>query len=129
MKRQEIIEEIYQAIETYGLMKTISKLFGVGARIELPFSETVCNSSIESLNLSVRSYNGLKRTGLSTVGNVVDYIQEDKLLNIRNLGKNSRAEINVRIYEFGYSCLSERAKKEFVEKLFELNDNMYKTSG
>ena len=62
------------------------------------------------------------------VDKIINYMQEDKLLNIRNLGKNSKAEINVRIYEFGYNCLSERARKEFAKNLFELNKDMYKTT-
>ena len=128
MEEYKIVEEIYQAIETHGLMKTIGKLFGAGARIRLPFSERACNTKIDDLNLSVRSYNGLMRAGLTTVDKIIDYMQEDKLLNIRNLGKNSKAEINVRIYEFGYNCLSERARKEFAKNLFELNKDMYKTS-
>ena len=128
MEEYKIVEELYQAIETHGLMKTIGKVFGAGARIRLPFTERGCNTLIENLNLSVRSYNGLKRAGISTVGEVVDRVQNDSLLNIRNLGKNSKAEINVRIYEFGYNYLSERARKEFAKNLFELNKDMYKTS-
>lgn len=54
-------------------------------------------------------------------------MQEDRLLTIRSLGKNSRAEINVRIYEFGYENLTQQQRKNFVRTLFELNqDKLYK---
>ena len=121
MEEHKVVEEIYQAIETHGLIPTIKRLFGAGKRIQLPFSETSCNTEIEQLDLSVRSYNCLKRAGLHTVSKVIDAMREDSLWKIRNLGKNSRTEIHVRIYEFGYYSLTERGKKNFVKSLLELN--------
>lgn len=125
MEEYKVVEEIYQAIETHGLMPTIKRLFGAGTRIQLPFSESSCNTEIEKLELSVRSYNCLKRAGLNTVSNVIDAMHGDSLWKIRNLGKNSRAEIHVRIYEFGYYSLTERGKKNFVKSLLELNKDRY----
>mgnify|MGYP002518398487 CR=1 FL=1 len=125
MEEYKLIEEIYQTIETHGLMVAIEKYFGVGARIQLPFSESSCNTEIEKLDLSVRSYNCLKRAGLHTVNNVIDAMNGDSLWKIRNLGKNSRAEIHLRIYEFGYYNLSEKWRKDFVKTMLELNrDNI-----
>ena len=63
MEKNKIIEELYQAIETFGLMPTIGKVFGVGTRIQIPFSESACNTKLEDLDWSVRSYNCLKRAG------------------------------------------------------------------
>ena len=128
MEEYKVIEEIYQAIETHGLMPTIKRLFGAGTRIELPFSETSCNTEIEKLDLSVRSYNCLKRAGLHTVSKIIDAMHEDSLWKIRSLGKNSRAEIHVRIYEFGYYSLTERGKKNFVKALLDLNKDRYTVS-
>lgn len=125
MEEYKVIEEIYQAIENNGLMPTIKKFFGAGTRIELPFSEKSCNTEIENLDFSVRSYNCLKRAGLHTVSNVIDAMHEDSLLKIRSLGKNSSAEIYVKIYEFGYYSLTERGKKNFVKSLLELNKDKY----
>lgn len=125
MEEYKVVEEIYQAIETYGLMPTIKRLFGAGTRIQLPFSETSCNTEIDQLDLSVRSYNCLKRAGLHTVGKIIDAMHEDSLWKIRSLGKKSRAEIRVMIYEFGYSSLTERSKKNFAKSLLELNKDRY----
>ena len=125
MEENKVIEEIYQAIECHGLMETIKKLFGAGTKIQLAFSDSACNTEIEKLNLSIRSYNCLKRAGLNTVDKVIDAMQENKLWSIRNLGKGSRAEIHVRIYEFGYYNLNERDKKNFVKSLLELNKDRY----
>ena len=50
---------------------------------------------ITELNLSVRSYNCLKRAGCNTVGDILDLIDEEGngLRRIRNLGSRSEAEI------------------------------------
>lgn len=125
MEEYKVVNEIYQAIETFGLMPTIKRFFGVGTKIKLPFSTASCNTEIEKLELSVRSYNCLKRANLHTVDKIIDAIQEGKLLAIRNLGKNSLAEIRVKIYEFGYDQLCEKHKKEFVKTLLELNKDKY----
>ena len=114
-------KEIYQTIETQGLMVAIEKYFGAGAIIQLTFSESSCKTEIEKLNLSVRSYNCLKRAGLYTVNDVIEAIKENSLWKIRNLGKNSIAEIHVRIYEFGYYNLSEKGRWDFVETMLGLN--------
>lgn len=125
MQEYRVVEEIYQAIETFGLMSTIKRLFGAGTRIRLPFSKSSCDTEIERLDLSVRSYNCLKRANLHSIDKVMDAMQEGKLPAIRSLGRNSLAEIRVKIYEFGYSKLNERARKEFVRNLLELNKDKY----
>jgi SpoVK/Ycf46/Vps4 family AAA+-type ATPase len=62
---------------------------------------------IEKLDLSVRSYNCLKRAGLNTVGEIAAHSQNWLLCNVRNLGRKSMEEItgklmplNVFISEF-----------------------------
>ena len=123
MEKQNIIDTLYQTIENYGLMPTMKRL-GAGIRIQLPFSQIYRNVPIEVLNLTVRSYNGLKRSGIETVNELIDYINQEKLLTIRNLGKNSNAEIKVRVYEYGYNCLTEKEKKDFIKNLLDLNKNI-----
>ena len=118
---QMAVEELYTAIERYGLLTIVKKLFGVGAKIQMPFSESVCDTAVTALNLSVRSVNCLMKAGLKTVEHVIDAIHEDTLLKIRNLGHNSRAEIRMRVCEFGYDQLSEKGRKQFVQNLIELN--------
>ncbi len=57
--------------------------------------------SLEEMNLSVRSYNSLKRAGCSTVGDILDAMGEegDGLRRIRNLGTRSEAEIKEKLEE------------------------------
>ena len=109
------------AIEKYGLMETIGELFGAGAQIKMDFKERALKTHVDELGLSVRSHNCLMRAGLDTIEKVIDAMQENKIGTIRSLGAKSKAEIHVRIYEFGYDSMDEKARKEFVKSLVELN--------
>ena len=55
---------------------------------------------IEDLNLSVRAYNCLKRSGLMTVGPVLEK-SEDELLALRNFGRKSYDELRDKLDELG----------------------------
>ena len=59
------------------------------------------DTPIEALHPSVRAYNGLKRTGLLTVGRVLE-TGDDDLLSIRNFGWKSFDELTQRLIELGY---------------------------
>ncbi len=58
--------------------------------------------TVEELDLSVRSYNCLKRAGINTVDELVRKTEED-LMKVRNLGKKSLAEITEKLVELGLS--------------------------
>ena len=58
------------------------------------------NTPIEDLNLSVRAYNCLKRSGLMTVGSVLEK-SEDELLSLRNFGRKSYDELRDKLVELG----------------------------
>lgn len=59
---------------------------------------------IEELDLSVRVFNSLKRTGITTVGDVLDMLDRgpDAMLAIRNFGEKSLDELVERLREKGY---------------------------
>jgi DNA-directed RNA polymerase subunit alpha len=59
------------------------------------------NTSIEDLSLSVRAYNCLKRSGLMTVGQVLEK-GEEELLSLRNFGEKSYWELMDRLLEMGF---------------------------
>jgi DNA-directed RNA polymerase subunit alpha len=62
--------------------------------------------TIEELNLSVRSYNCLKREGVNTVGDLVTK-SEAELLDIRNFGQKSIDEVKAKLDELGLSLREE----------------------
>ena len=57
---------------------------------------------IEELDLSVRSYNCLKREGINTVSELVA-LSETQLMNIRNFGQKSVDEVKDKLVELGLS--------------------------
>jgi DNA-directed RNA polymerase subunit alpha len=64
------------------------------------------NTAIEDLNLSVRAYNCLKRSGLMTVGAILEK-SEEELLSLRNFGRKSYDELKDKLLEMGFLRLGE----------------------
>ncbi len=62
----------------------------------------ILDTTIEELDLSVRSYNCLKRASINTVGELVRKT-EDEMMKVRNLGKKSLEEVEQKLEELGFS--------------------------
>ena len=62
--------------------------------------EKVLVMSIDELELSVRSYNCLKRAGINTVEELTNKSQED-MMKVRNLGRKSLEEVLAKLKELG----------------------------
>ena len=67
--------------------------------------DTHLEKTIEELDLSVRSYNCLKRAGIHTVGDLVEKSEAD-MLKVRNLGQKSLEEVKFKLAELGLSLRS-----------------------
>ena len=61
---------------------------------------------VEDLEVTVRSYNCLKREGVDTIGQLAT-MTEEELMNIRNLGMKSVDEIRSKLIEYGYTLESD----------------------
>lgn len=68
--------------------------------------EKVLEMPIEELELSVRSYNCLKRAGIATVEDLANKSQED-MMKVRNLGKKSLDEVTNKLIALGLNFTSE----------------------
>lgn len=64
--------------------------------------EKVLEMSIDELELSVRSYNCLKRAGINTVQELTNRTAED-MMKVRNLGRKSLEEVLAKLHELGLS--------------------------
>ena len=64
--------------------------------------EKVLEMSIDELELSVRSYNCLKRAGINTVEELCNRTSED-MMKVRNLGRKSLEEVLAKLKELGSS--------------------------
>ena len=56
--------------------------------------------TIEDLELSVRSFNCLKRAGISTVEDITN-MTEPEMMKVRNLGKKSLDEVTAKLHSLG----------------------------
>lgn len=71
-----------------------------GSRLTSEIIET----PIENLDLSVRVFNSLKRTGITTVGEVLELLEkgDEAVMSIRNFGEKSLDELRQKMREKGY---------------------------
>ncbi len=77
----------------------------------------VLDIPIENLDLSVRVFNSLKRTGITTVGEVIELLEkgEDALLSIRNFGEKSLTELYAKLRERGYLLDEVEDEEEIID--------------
>ncbi|MCU1473607.1 DNA-directed RNA polymerase subunit alpha [Amnibacterium sp.] len=95
--------------------RTLTELFGLARELNsaaegieigpAPIDAAISSElsmPIEDLDLSVRSYNCLKREGINTVSELVA-LSETQLMNIRNFGQKSVDEVKDKLVELGLS--------------------------
>ncbi len=69
-------------------------------------SEKVLSMTIEELDLSVRSFNCLKRAGINNVEDLISKTEDD-MMKVRNLGRKSLDEVVAKLNTLGYSLRKE----------------------
>lgn len=69
--------------------------------------EKTLETTIEELDLSVRSYNCLKRANINTVEDLINK-SEDEMMKVRNLGRKSLDEVLAKLSELGLTLRSGR---------------------
>jgi len=108
VKPEEALSRSAQIVMTYlrdiaGV--TEESLVSAAIREEQPrLGGEIYDTPIENLDLSVRVFNSLKRTGITTVGEVLDMLEKgaEAMLSIRNFGEKSLDELKERLREKGY---------------------------
>ncbi|NLE12286.1 MAG: DNA-directed RNA polymerase subunit alpha [Clostridiales bacterium] len=73
---------------------------------EETIKEKVLEMTIEELDMSVRSFNCLKRAGINTVEDLTNRTEED-MIKVRNLGKKSLEEVMQKLHSLGLSLKKE----------------------
>ena len=101
-----------------GILHTLHQL-GVHDAL-VPYSSRLSNLSIDEMNLTVRSSNGLKRANIHTFGTLKDILViENGLLNIRNIGQKSIREIKQLFFEECYTRLLPYEKAHYWQTIVE----------
>lgn len=74
---------------------------------EVVSDEKVLDRTIEELDLSVRSYNCLKRAGINTVYDLTEK-SESEMMKVRNLGRKSLEEVKVKLHDLGLGLKNDK---------------------
>jgi DNA-directed RNA polymerase subunit alpha len=74
----------------------------------------IYETPIEQLDLSVRVFNSLKRTGITSVGEILEMLErgDEAMLTIRNFGEKSLIELKSRLDEKGFTPEEEPEEEE-----------------
>ena len=111
-KSADILIEQFKLFSHMGrpAMPTVER--GLGAGLQL--SPERYNMAIEDLNLSMRAYNCLRRSGLMTIGQVLEK-SEEELLALRNFGLKSYDELRERLDELGLLPAGDGDEEEILD--------------
>lgn len=92
-------------------------------REEINEYETEFDRPIEAMELSHRAYNGLRRGGIKTLGELLEKTEED-LMKIRNMGKQSIKEIVDKVKELGFKMKKWNWQKQLKKEYDNLDDEL-----
>ncbi len=111
----------YRRAENEGAYSVCRELFPNGV-VEVPYDARMCGRRVDEMDLSVRSYHGLMRAGVDTLGALRSLLENrNGLRGIRNLGVKSEREIKLAFFELCYALLSEPEKQLWWQRTEENN--------
>lgn len=98
----QVLVQHFQMIAEYGgTIPVPGPTDGKGGPTDYPIPPRIYDTLIEELDLSVRSYNCLKRSGITKVGQILT-MNEGDLLAVRNFGEKSLQELRERLLVRGF---------------------------
>ena len=107
-KMKALEEQIDKAIEANDIQMMRAYRDALNAKLAELGSDNdpgdVNNVTLEELELSVRSYNCLKRRGIKTLGDLTKMTEYD-LMKVRNLGRKSYNEVVGRMHDYGVGLI------------------------
>ncbi len=93
---------LVEHLEVFVELSDVAVNMEVMSEVQSESGNKVLDMTIEELDLSVRSYNCLKRAGIQTVQELASK-SEDDMIKVRNLGKKSLKEVKEKLIELGLS--------------------------
>ena len=85
----------------------VAKATDVMKEVDKSSDDHVLERTIEELDLSVRSYNCLKRAGINTVHDLTEKT-EPEMMKVRNLGRKSLEEVKVKLADLGLGLKNDK---------------------
>lgn len=121
MEQDVMSKKLSQVIENRDFEEWIRQHKGVFRFPVYPDSEPK-KEDISAMELSVRSYNCLKRAGFTTISSLVNGINSrEDLMKIRNCGAKSQREIMLSIFLYQYSRMKPEKRMDYQKKVQEMN--------
>lgn len=106
-----------------GVLETLRQM-GIH-EASVPYSSRLDSLSIDEMNLTVRSSNGLKRANAGTFGRLKELLSvENGLLSVRNLGQKSAREIKQTFFEECYGRLLPYEKAQYWQEMLDNSHSM-----
>ena len=120
-QRQTILDRANEAFKTLGGVKIVER-HGGRFRFRMHLTPAMAAVPLEELDLKIRAYHSLKRTGYNTVGDAAIAIASgEELSKIRNCGKTSVQEIMLSLFLFQYNSLHPSKQYDYLVETVLLN--------
>ena len=94
-------------LDLFTNLTEIAKSAEVMKEADTESDDRVLDRTIEELDLSVRSYNCLKRAGINTVHDLTEK-SEAEMMKVRNLGRKSLEEVKVKLADLGLGLKNDK---------------------
>ena len=97
---------LIEHLKSFSNLSDESAITSIMAEKDDKGKEKILEMTIEELDLSVRSFNCLKRAGINTVENLISK-SEEEMMKVRNLGKKSFDEVKEKLKSLGFDLNAE----------------------
>ena len=113
---------IKSILEDNGILEVNRVNNGRGLRFPIYMTERMRNTDLDTLELSVRASNCLKRAGMHTIGDLCERIHSSSdLRTIRNCGSTSVAEIMDKLFRFNFESIPIDKRGEYIVEVIKAN--------
>lgn len=96
----DAVSQAAQILQHHLAVFTSLKVGAGDGAISVPEGQSILSLPIEEMGLSVRSLNCLKRAQIHTLGEIVQYTEED-MMKLKNFGQKSLDEIKDKLIQYG----------------------------
>lgn len=111
---------VSKMIEGDKLSKALHRVYNT-RNICIPYSESDLEASIMKLGMSGRTTNALLRAKIRTIGDVVEFCEEQKITKVTNFGRSSGIELFEAILDYCWEHMSQDKRVSFLIDTVERN--------
>lgn len=122
-------KEVMEILGQMDIDEELMMLTGDKIRLGMFTTPKMRETDIAELDLSVRSFNCLRRSGKNTIGDIIAIVRQeggdDNLGKIRNCGTESQDEIMQKLFVWDYRHLTEWWQKAFLQEIRKRNPAVF----